>query len=380
MAELGDLLGGSGAEVPDEYVPVEWLDYTYIENCNDEKKLRQIIEKLNSGQEGYYPDLVKAGEEKLLSVVSPAEKNRILRLRKTTTPEEIDQAEKDLSDWQNVITNTDKKLRDENVVLPLEEDNGDIFTSKINKGTNLPPVRGSAPGAKVVKNTITTTPSIESDNKEKEERLSGYNFGAWEKFNVDDAIDKIDEDDNKREKSLTDMQAKYSNMEEDQRKRRDQFRQKEKEKILHDLNANELSELQRKNRAEREKQKGNECFKIGENEEAFTCYSRSIALDGSSAIVYANRAMTGIKLDRYEIAEDDCTMSISLDKNYVKAWMRRGMTRFKQGKYALVRSLLLLLLLLIIIIIIIVIINNFIILLFEIVCWRFLESMPISSK
>ena len=43
--------------------------------------------------------------------------------------------------------------------------------------------------------------------------------------------------------------------------------------------------------------------------------------------------MAALKLSKLELAEDDCSRSIKLDPNYVKAWSRRGSTRFKRGKY-----------------------------------------------
>ena len=99
------------------------------------------------------------------------------------------------------------------------------------------------------------------------------------------------------------------------------------------LGAGSLTPLQRSTRANREKVKGNECFKVGEMQEAFDCYSRSLALDASNSITYANRAMAALKLSKLELAEDDCSRSIKLDQKYVKAWSRRGSTRFKRGKY-----------------------------------------------
>lgn len=64
------------------------------------------------------------------------------------------------------------------------------------------------------------------------------------------------------------------------------------------LGAAELSTVERKVVAEREKQKGNECFRTGENEQAYMYYSKSLAFDPANAIVYANRAMACIRLEK----------------------------------------------------------------------------------
>jgi hypothetical protein len=54
MAELGDMLSSGGDE---DGIHVEMLDYGYIETCTDTKILRGIVNVLNSGREGLYPDV-----------------------------------------------------------------------------------------------------------------------------------------------------------------------------------------------------------------------------------------------------------------------------------------------------------------------------------
>lgn len=46
-------------------IPVEFLDFSYIKTCSDEKLLEKIVRVLRSGEEGYYPDLMRCAEEKL---------------------------------------------------------------------------------------------------------------------------------------------------------------------------------------------------------------------------------------------------------------------------------------------------------------------------
>ena len=101
------------------------------------------------------------------------------------------------------------------------------------------------------------------------------------------------------------------------------------------LNYDDLSVNDRKFMSIREKDKGNECFKAGENEEAVLYYSRSLALDDSSAIVYANRAMGNIRLSNFDQAVDDCSRSLEIDPTYTKALSRRGMVHHRCGRYTL---------------------------------------------
>ena len=88
-----------------------------------------------------------------------------------------------------------------------------------------------------------------------------------------------------------------------------------------------------------EKAKGNECFKAGEADEAMAFYSRALALldDGheQTPVCWANRAMAALKLGLLERAEEDCTMALELCPAYHKAQLRRGMVRYKRGRYAL---------------------------------------------
>uniref|UniRef100_A0A803KMY2 RNA-polymerase II-associated protein 3-like C-terminal domain-containing protein n=1 Tax=Chenopodium quinoa TaxID=63459 RepID=A0A803KMY2_CHEQI len=68
-----------------------------------------------------------------------------------------------------------------------------------------------------------------------------------------------------------------------------------------------------------EKDLGNEYFKQKKFNEAIDCYSRSIALS-PTAVAYANRAMSYLKIKRFQEAEDDCTEALNLDDRYIKAY------------------------------------------------------------
>ena len=87
-----------------------------------------------------------------------------------------------------------------------------------------------------------------------------------------------------------------------------------------------------------EKTKGNESFRIADNQDAVACYSKSLAYEPTSAVVWANRAMAYIRLELFDLAEADSSVALALDPSYVKAYSRRGLVRFKRGKYAEVRG------------------------------------------
>ncbi|KNC95962.1 uncharacterized protein SPPG_08567 [Spizellomyces punctatus DAOM BR117] len=85
-------------------------------------------------------------------------------------------------------------------------------------------------------------------------------------------------------------------------------------------------------RAILEKEKGNAWFKKGDYKRAILCYSKSMQLDPTSAVLPVNRALAYLKLDRFAEAEADCTQGIEMDPKNVKALWRRGIARAKLGK------------------------------------------------
>lgn len=82
-----------------------------------------------------------------------------------------------------------------------------------------------------------------------------------------------------------------------------------------------------------EKRKGNECYRAGDLSAALKHYTNSLACKDNIAAVWANRAAVYIKMDVFDLAEIDCSVSLLLDPTYRKAYMRRGLIRFKRGKY-----------------------------------------------
>lgn len=46
-------------------IPVEHLDFIYVKNCTDVREVERMLEILQSGEEGYYPELTKCTEQRL---------------------------------------------------------------------------------------------------------------------------------------------------------------------------------------------------------------------------------------------------------------------------------------------------------------------------
>ena len=65
---MQDLFGsGSSDDVVD--VPIDHLDYGFVENCQDAKELQKILAYLRTGKEGRYDHLEKFVENRLLGTL-----------------------------------------------------------------------------------------------------------------------------------------------------------------------------------------------------------------------------------------------------------------------------------------------------------------------
>lgn len=87
----------------------------------------------------------------------------------------------------------------------------------------------------------------------------------------------------------------------------------------------------KKERAEKERMKGNEAIKSKDYDEAITYYSKSIELDPQSHIAFSNRALAYLKkrsilyfyIDFHKCLED-CEQALALDSTYSKAYHRKA--------------------------------------------------------
>lgn len=200
----------------------------------------------------------------------------------------------ELKDFLNDLNNWEKdiKIVDTQLAGQAKEEKTDV----------VPPVR--------CKNKLQTSMSDaprktsgESKRKKKEEgdkekeRIKAYDYAAWDKFDVDKAMESSDEDE------TTTPTTKTNNM-----------------------------KLSKQERATALKEEGNKCYSSGQLDSAIAKYTQAMALDPSNPILPANRAMAYIKIEKYAAAEADCNKCIKLDPKYIKAYLRRGTSRIKLAK------------------------------------------------
>eukprot|EP00058_Branchiostoma_floridae_P009034 XP_002594522.1 hypothetical protein BRAFLDRAFT_124991 [Branchiostoma floridae] len=201
---------------------------------------------------------------------------------------------KDLDSWEDDIKKKDEALK----------------TQKEGHEPVLPPIRNRAASKKKKKKVKTeekkeeTGAGQQNGQQKKPKRISGYDYRSWDKFDVDQELEKL-EDEQKESSSEYESES-------DSEKALEQQRQMQQ--------------------ALMEKDRGNAFFKEGKYEEAMSCYTTGMDADPKNAVLPANRAMALLKLNRYEDAVRDCTLAIDLDPTYTKAYHRRATARMELNK------------------------------------------------
>ncbi|KAL3315260.1 RNA polymerase II-associated protein 3 [Cichlidogyrus casuarinus] len=178
---------------------------------------------------------------------------------------------KDMNDWKNDVDMKYKKLS--------------------NSDKQLPPIRNSLL-TKKKKRVKKTQPLPE----EKQVRIKSGDYAKWDKFDVDKALEELDNNNQVSEES---------DEEDDE----------------------EWEELRRQKLSDEAKEEGNIYFRKSDFVSAIEKYTKAIQYTPSSAVLYSNRAMAQLKLDQYAAAEVDCTSAISLDSKMAKAYFRRALAR-----------------------------------------------------
>ncbi|CAL1541777.1 unnamed protein product [Lymnaea stagnalis] len=215
----------------------------------------------------------------------------------------ISEHEKKMLDLQTQVRQNQSELQDylselnhwENDIKKKEEQLKAVKSDKIQE---LPPVRNT-----IHKKKLKKKKKDKPADQNKPKKISGSDFRAWDKFDVDKALEEIDKNDKKEGTSSSDYET------------------------------DEEWELERKKHlAGLEKDKGNEFLKNGDLDKAIEAYSKGMQYDPTNAILPANRAMALLKQQKFGAAELDSTISISLDPLYVKAYLRRATARSGMGK------------------------------------------------
>lgn len=275
----------------DKYeLTVDKLDFQYVEQCKNVGELEKICKVLRSGEEGFYPDLQKRAED-CLRKLSP--NNRIFRveepiLRREDLPKsQRDEIEKEIESFKCEISSKDEQLQNSNNV-PEE-------------GLH-PPIRRVKPKQKKIE---------ESKKPSKKPVMSDYS--TWDKYDADSEIIKMDlEEERKKAQAEADAKKQKPQLSAEDKRIEDVIKQSES-----------LSETEKSVLALREKDRGNDYYKVADFDEAIRYYTASIAIH-PNAVAYSNRAACYLKLSKYELALSDANDSLRLEPLNTKALFRRG--------------------------------------------------------
>ncbi|NXC03503.1 RPAP3 protein, partial [Orthonyx spaldingii] len=203
-----------------------------------------------------------------------------LQLQMKQNAEELQDFMRELESWEKDIKEVDSELRKQSGVS--EE--------------NLPPIRNKV--FKKKKKSKNKVPSKITSEENKKNKIKSYDYEAWGRLDVDKILEELDKED-----STHDSVSPESDSEEDGIRI-------DAEKAL------------------AEKEKGNNYFKQGNFDEAIKCYTRGMHSDPYNPVLPTNRASAFYRMKKFSVAESDCNLALALDKNYIKAYARRGAARF----------------------------------------------------
>ncbi|XP_034029742.1 sperm-associated antigen 1 [Thalassophryne amazonica] len=277
-------------------VPVEHLDYSFIEKCKDVKYLEKILRVLRWGEEGIYPHLIQFCEshlEKLDPRSRALRKEGPVATAASFSEEEWREITDDLKRWQKETKETETSLRQQS-----------IFDDIVNE--NMPPVRGSSCSVPLSQN------STPKQKKNSSKHPVPCDDRDWDKSDVEKKCDRIEESMPQNE-----LPANINTMH---------------HKIKTTVNARSLMPQEKLILATREKEKGNEAFRAKDYEEAVVYYSRSLSIMPTVA-AFNNRAQTYINLKQWHSAIGDCQRVLELEPGNLKAMLRRANVHKQMGNF-----------------------------------------------
>lgn len=233
-------------------IPIEFLDFAYIKTCDDVKMLEKIVKVLRSGEEGFYPDLTKCAEGKLKSLKPHSKIFRVEEpaVRKECLDHEKQlQLEEEMKSWVQDMNEQDQLVKDIKTMHKPE-----------------PPIRQTK--------TVARPPT--SQHK-ADERIKSTDYTKWDKFDAEAAELKIDLDE-ERQREFVEVKNK---------------RNVEKTQLIEEIQDDEvdcLSDFEKDRLSLQFKDKGNECYKAKEYDEAVKEYTQSLRIKKTAA-AFNNRAL-----------------------------------------------------------------------------------------
>ena len=273
-------------------IPLHYLDFAYINECTDGNRLEKILQILKSGEEGYYPELTMHTMKRLETIKPNSKFLKVFTpvlTKHTIDRENFHDISNDLHSWVSDINKNDTELQ--------------LMKSKSLAEVNMPKVRN-------------VTESKSSTVIKPLKRIASTDYTSWDKYDPETEMLKMDLDEQRIKRESNKIENTTKN-------------EKNERKIQSSDFANK-TEL--KFEANREKEKGNEYFKAGEYNQALEHYTKAIEYC-PDAIMYTNRAIAYIKLNKHKKAIEDCDKALKYDPYNIKAFLRMAKSQQALGKY-----------------------------------------------
>ncbi|XP_034466389.1 sperm-associated antigen 1-like isoform X1 [Hippoglossus hippoglossus] len=289
----------SQSTIVDYSVPVEHLDYNYIEKCKNVKYLEKILKVLRSGHEGIYPHLIEFCESHLekLHPRSPAlRKENLVATAASLSKDEWSLIAEELKTWQEETKKTETSLKQQTVFDDLVKE-------------NIPPIRGSHC-------SILLTKTLNAEEKKNPTKSTPpRDYREWDNFDVERECERIDGNVVNNNNPPAIITKGHS-------------------KLKTKVDASFLTQQEKLLLANREKDKGNEAFRVKDYVEAVVYYSRSLSILPTVA-AYNNKAQAEINLKHWYDAMSDCQRVLELEPGNVKALLRRAAVHKHMGQFEL---------------------------------------------
>uniref|UniRef100_A0A1A9VM71 TPR_REGION domain-containing protein n=1 Tax=Glossina austeni TaxID=7395 RepID=A0A1A9VM71_GLOAU len=290
-------------------IPISHLDFAYIEECKNGREMEKILQILQSGEEGFYPDLNKCAEEKLRQLKP---NSRLFRVEEKLLGRDALSADelKPIYVWNQDIKNKDHKL----------QKLADKSDSNVANVTSLPPVRRSGKiQAKKEK----------EDTKDPPTRIKSTDYSKWDKYDADEEVlrmelaeERIQEDVERKNRLNANRHKPPPTVNEIQKKI-----DNEKDKLTN------LTDIEKEKLSDEYRLRGNEYFRAKEFDNALVEYTRSIQIyPEKAATAYNNRALTYFKLKKFYESMKDSEACLALEPNNIKARIRLAEAHYAYGR------------------------------------------------
>ncbi|KAH8381767.1 hypothetical protein KR009_000036 [Drosophila setifemur] len=321
-------------------IPLSHLDFEYVATCTNAREMEKIVNILRSGEEGFFPDLLRCSEEKLKELKP---NSKLFRYEEPIKQSDVlgKQELKPIMDWTNDIKTKDTALNE------LKKYNQSLDLPSVRKLSKIEPDKASTGPSKP--ESKDKTPGPAQPTKVKDERIRSTDYRKWDKYDPDEEVLRMDLEE---ERTLEQVEKEFAS----HQKSLSEEALKEDKKSMYErlqLHLKKLSQLEKEQFAEKHRLRGNEYFKAKEYESAVEEYNCAIIYDPENAAKsYNNRAVSrkyihiysciygiyifhyssDMKLKHYLSAITDCEACLQLEPENIKACLRLADANYAHGR------------------------------------------------